>query len=83
MESTLLFSFTDIIGYLASITVLLSFLMKNIRTLRAVNSIGAGFFIWYGVLLDFSIPIIFTNVAIVCINVFYLVKAQKKSEDRT
>ena len=62
---------TEWIGYLASFFVLLSFLMRNIVTLRYVNSIGCSFFIAYGILLD-SWPIIITNVAIVCVNFYYL-----------
>lgn len=62
---------TEWIGYLASLFVLLSFLMRNITTLRYVNSVGCLFFVAYGILLD-SWPIIITNVAIVCVNVFYL-----------
>jgi uncharacterized protein with PQ loop repeat len=69
---------TEYIGYLASVIVLISFLMKNIRTLRIVNSIGCLLFIAYGLLL-FSIPIIITNAAIVLINGYYLVRMHLKS----
>jgi len=62
---------TELIGYLASLFVLLSFLMRNITTLRYVNSIGCLFFVAYGALLD-SWPVIITNVAIVLVNVYYL-----------
>ncbi len=71
------FTPTEIIGYVASLAVLLSFLMKNIRTLRIVNTIGCLIFVAYGVLLGFSIPIIATNVAIVMINLYYLIKMKK------
>ena len=73
------FSFTEMIGYCASLTVLLSFLMKDVIKLRMVNIVGCSFFIAYGVLLDNSIPIIFTNVAIVAINLIYLMKARKEA----
>lgn len=62
---------TEWIGYIASAGVLVSFLMRNIRTLRLVNSVGCIFFIIYGILLN-SIPIIITNVAIVLVNFYYL-----------
>lgn len=67
---------TEWIGYLASLFVLLSFLMRNITNLRYVNSIGCLFFVAYGFLLD-SWPIIITNVAIVCVNFYYLVINKK------
>lgn len=71
------FSSTEIVGYLASLIVLISFLMKNMKTLRIINSIGCVLFVAYGILLNFSIPIVITNVAIVAINIYYLVKVNK------
>jgi len=65
---------TEIIGYIASAIVLISFLMKNIKKLRVINTIGCLIFIVYGVLLNFSIPIIITNSVIVGINVYFLIK---------
>jgi len=63
--------FTEYIGYAASAGVLISFLMKNIRTLRIVNTVGCALFITYGLLLP-SWPIVVTNAAIVLINGYYL-----------
>lgn len=71
------FSFTEIIGYLASLTVLCSFLMSKMVQLRIVNIVGCSLFIVYGMLLSYSIPIIVTNVAIVIINIYYLNKMRK------
>lgn len=62
---------TEYIGYAASITVLIAFLMKNIQTLRIVNSVGCILFIIYGAMLP-SVPVIATNAAIVLINCYYL-----------
>ncbi|MFV8224756.1 uroporphyrinogen decarboxylase [Christiangramia aquimixticola] len=73
-------SVTEWIGYLASFFVLLSFLMRNIVTLRYVNSVGCLFFVAYGVLLD-SWPVIITNVAIVCVNVYYLFINKNKAAE--
>ena len=70
-------SVTEWIGYLASFFVLLSFLMRNIITLRYVNSIGCVFFIIYGFLLD-SWPVIITNIAIVSVNFYYLFIKKRK-----
>lgn len=71
---------TEYAGYIASATVLISFLMKNIRTLRIVNSIGCLLFIGYGVMLE-SIPIVVTNAAIVLINGYYLIRMRLKSSN--
>ncbi len=75
METT----FTEWIGYMASFIVMISFLYKNIRTLRLINSTGAIVFIIYGILLN-SIPIIITNLFILGANIYYLfIKKQRDS----
>lgn len=70
-------SITEWIGYAASVFVLLSFLMRNIVTLRSVNIIGCSFFVVYGFLLN-SWPIIITNLAIACVNLYYLFINKRK-----
>ncbi len=67
------FSYTDIIGYIAMALLLISFLMKDVKKLRIVNSIGCAFFVAYGFLLVTSWPIIITNSAIISINLYYLI----------
>lgn len=65
---------SELIGYIGSLVVVSSFLMKDIKKLRVINIIGCSLFICYGVLLN-SIPIIFTNTAIILINLYYLIKS--------
>jgi hypothetical protein len=65
---------TEWIGYLASLILMISFLMKNIITLRTINSIGAILFIIYGFMLATSWPIVITNVFILGVNIIYLTK---------
>ena len=67
-------SITEVIGYAASLVVLISFLMKDIKLLRLINTTGCALFVVYGILLNYSWPIIVTNVAIVCINIFFLIR---------
>ncbi len=64
---------TEWFGYGASAGVLISFLMRNMKTLRIINTIGCGLFVIYGVLLT-SAPIIITNATIILINLYYLLK---------
>ncbi|MCB9223657.1 MAG: uroporphyrinogen decarboxylase [Crocinitomicaceae bacterium] len=69
------------VGYLASAAVLSSFLMKNIRMLRIINTVGCSLFVAYGFILpQISWPIIGTNVAIIIINAYYLAKTTKTVE---
>lgn len=67
-------SITDWVGYLASIVLMISFLMKKINTLRIINSVGALLFVVYGFMLLTSWPIIITNTFILGVNVYYLLK---------
>jgi len=72
----MIFDTTEAIGYLASLAVLISFLMKDIVKLRVINLIGCTFFVAYGILLSTSWPIIITNLAIITINLYYLIKGR-------
>ncbi|MBD0824314.1 uroporphyrinogen decarboxylase [Aestuariibaculum marinum] len=68
-------SFTEWIGYAAMAMLLLSFTMKAVTKLRIVNSIGCLLFVIYGFMLDpIAKPIIITNGAILCVNLYYLLK---------
>jgi uncharacterized protein with PQ loop repeat len=69
-------SITEWVGYMASVVVLISFLMKNITKLRIINIVGCALFIAYGYLLNISLPIIITNASIVLINFYYLFKSK-------
>ena len=69
-----LITMADWVGYAAMATVLVSFLMKEVKRLRIINSLGCLLFVIYGMMLSpLSWPIIITNTAIFCINVYYLV----------
>ena len=65
-------SITEWIGYLASAVLLLSFTMKDLTKLRIINSLGGALFVIYGFMLQTSWPIIITNSAIICINMYYV-----------
>ncbi len=63
---------TKYVSYLASIFVLGSFLMKDVRKLRLLNSLGCLFFIYYGIRLNNDFAIIATNLGILSLNIYYL-----------
>jgi len=68
---------TELVGYLASIAVLISFTMKDLRNLRMINGVGCLLFVLYGCLmptLRVGLPIIITNVAIFGINIYHLTR---------
>ncbi len=61
----------EIIGYLASFLVAISFLFKDLKIIRWINLIGCIFFVIYGYFLP-STPVIITNVFIVLVQIYYL-----------
>ncbi|WP_347922402.1 uroporphyrinogen decarboxylase [Pontimicrobium sp. SW4] len=63
---------TEWVGYAAMFALLISFMMRDVKKLRIINSIGCALFVFYGFMLDISWPIIITNSAIICINFYYL-----------
>ncbi|MFB0910417.1 MAG: uroporphyrinogen decarboxylase [Flavobacterium sp.] len=73
-------SLTDWVGYLASLVLMISFLMKNFNTFRIINSIGAVLFIIYGIMLSISWPIIITNTFILIVNIYYLTRYYLNSD---
>ena len=63
----------EVIGYVASSFVLISFLLKEIKWIRIVNIIGAVSFVIYGFLTK-TYPTAFMNSALVLVHVYYLIK---------
>ena len=72
-------SLLEIVGYFASIVVLCSFVMKDVKKLRLVNMAGCLLFVIYGIMMPtfrLGLPIIITNSAILMINSYYLCLAK-------
>lgn len=67
----------EILGYLAPAVLLVSFLMKNLNTLRLINSVGCLLFVAYGFLHEVPLwPVIISNGAIIFINFYYILKTK-------
>ncbi|MFZ5967333.1 MAG: hypothetical protein ACOYVK_09185 [Bacillota bacterium] len=67
------------LGYLASLIVLMSLLMSSIIKLRWLNLLGSGIFSLYGFLIG-ALPVGYMNLCISIINVYYLVKIYRSKE---
>ena len=63
----------DAIGYLATITTILSFTFKDILKLRIVSSIACVLWIVYGI-CKADIPITLVNFSVVSIHIYYFSK---------
>ncbi len=71
--------YLEILGYLASVIVALSLMMKSIIKLRWFNLAGASFMSLYGFLIV-SYPVAFLNLFIALVNIFYLCQLHFKKE---
>lgn len=63
----------ECLGYLSSILVATSFLMKSMNSLRFLNTVGAIGFVIYSVAIK-AFPVALINSFIVCVNVYYLTR---------
>lgn len=63
----------EIIGTIASIIVLISFICKSERKIRIINIIGALLFVVYGA-LNGSFAVWFLNGALILIHLYNLLK---------
>jgi hypothetical protein len=69
----------ELIGYLGSILVAISLMMKSLLRLRLINLFGALFFTTYGILLR-AYPVAVLNGLIVCIDVYYLLQMLRQKD---
>jgi len=68
---------TEIIGIIAGVFVLISFLMKKIRVIRMISIIGCIFFVIYGVLISaWSVWVL--NAILILIHIFYLAMSGRR-----
>jgi hypothetical protein len=66
--------FTEIIGYVGMILVVVSLLINNTKNFRILNLIGAFLSFAFALLKGGMIPIVIMNLAIVIIDIYYLVQ---------
>ena len=67
---------SDIIGYIGTLLVVVSFLMKDIFLLRLINVMACVVFVIYGMLSSLT-PVIITNLLIISINLYFIIKEKK------
>ena len=70
----------DIIAYIGSAFILVSFMLKDQIKLRILNSVGASIFIYYSISKG-DYPVIFINSSIVIINAIYIIRNTKWKKD--
>lgn len=69
----------EVIGYAASLAVVVSLAMKSILRLRLVGLLGSLLFLVYSIVIN-AIPIAITNVVIIAIHAYFLRKLLGRNE---
>jgi hypothetical protein len=69
-----------ILGYFASVLLAISLIVNNDLKFRWLNTLGCVSFIVYGTLIN-ALPVIITNSLLLLINVFYLIKIYRATEN--
>ena len=65
--------YLEIFGYLGTVLVILSMMMKSINKLRAINIAGGTVSTIYSALIG-AWPIVAMNVCLIAINLFHLIR---------
>jgi hypothetical protein len=67
----------EIFGYIGTVLILVSFLIENVFKLRLVNTIGAIFWLVYGIGIVAK-PTIVVNLAVIIIHGIWFIKQKKE-----
>ncbi|SIS81913.1 uroporphyrinogen decarboxylase [Chryseobacterium gambrini] len=70
--------FASYIGYSASVFIVLSFILKDVRKIRIVNMIGCICFVIYGIFSGMLWPVIIPNGLICFIQIYHLLMTKEK-----
>ncbi len=70
----------EILGYVGSVIVAVSLMMKNIVKLRWWNLVGAALFSLYGLLVG-AYPVFAVNFFIAIVDIYYLIVLYKKKDE--
>jgi hypothetical protein len=71
---------TPYFGYLASLFLIIALLVSNDLKFRWFNTLGNISFIVYAIILS-AFPVLLTNLILLAINVYYLVKVYRRQEN--
>ena len=72
----------ELIGYVSSVLILISLLMTSVVKFRVINGVGSLIFTVYAILIH-SYPTAVLNACLVAVDVWFLVKGEKKRISQT
>ena len=65
----------EVLGIVASVCVLISFMFKNQKKIRCINMIGCILFIVYGILIK-SFSVVFLNFCTMIVHIIFFVRGK-------
>lgn len=71
LQAAVTFDGVELVGYVASVLIVVSLAMSSVVRLRLINLAGSTTFVVYGVLIE-SIPVVLTNASIMVLNLWFL-----------
>lgn len=69
----------EMVGYLGSVLVAISLMMRSLLRLRVINSLGCVVFVIYGIVIH-AYPVAILNGFIVFINAYYLIRMFRQKD---
>lgn len=66
----------EIIGLIASVFVLISFIPKDIKLIRCINIVGCIVWIIYGILIG-ALSVWLMNLLVMIVHIYHLIKNKK------
>jgi len=66
----------EILAYVGSVVIMVSFMLTNMKLLRLLNTIGCIIFLTYSYHYD-RMPLVFLNIMIILVNAFYILRTKK------
>ena len=69
--------YIEIVGYLAMAFLVVSFIPRQLKVVRIINLVGCIFFVAYGILLGWKMPIIISNGLVGIVQIYHLLFPRK------
>ena len=67
-------NWSDYVGYAASVFIILSFMLKDIKKIRVINLLGCIAFVIYGIFSGMLWPVIIPNGILCIVQIYHLIK---------
>lgn len=71
-------NYAELTGYIAMTLLVISFIPKQVTSIRIINLVACIFFVIYGILLGVLWPVIISNGLVGLVQLYHLLRGTKK-----